>query len=77
MDIKLFLKNVEEAIDGVDTDSLKPDTEFRKLEQWDSLAVLSTLAMIDAEYDAQIKADELRECKSFNDLFSLIKSKKS
>lgn len=76
MEIKQFLKNIEGALDGVNVDTLKPEMEFRKLEQWDSLAVLSTLAMVDAEYNTQIKADELRECKTFNDLFNLIKSKK-
>ena len=71
-----FVRNFEEAVEGVEPNSLSPDTEFAELEEWDSLAALSVLAMVDAEYDSEISGNELRTCKTLADLFAVVQSKK-
>lgn len=75
MQIEDFIKNFEESIEGLDPGSVKPDTVFRDLPQWDSLAVLTTLAMIDAEYEVSVSANELAECATIFDLFEIVKER--
>jgi len=72
-----FVRNFEEAVEGVEPSSLNPDTEFTSLEEWDSLAALSVLAMVDAEYETEISGNELRKAKTLRDLFSIVQSKKA
>ena len=72
-----FVRNFETAVEGIEPNSLRPDTEFTQLEQWDSLAALSVLAMVDAEYETEITGNELRKCKTLQDLFNVVQSKKT
>lgn len=39
---------------------------------WDSLAVVSTIALIDEVYDLQINADALVECQTVGEIEALI-----
>lgn len=39
---------------------------------WDSLAVVSTIALIDEVYDRAVGADALAECKKVSDIEKLI-----
>ncbi|MBK7265136.1 MAG: acyl carrier protein [Ignavibacteriales bacterium] len=72
MDLQKFVANFESAIGGVKPGSLNPGTVFHTdIEYWDSLATLSVLAMIDMEYNTSIRADELIECKTIEDVFNL------
>jgi acyl carrier protein len=72
-----FVRNFESAVEGIEPGSLNPDTEFTTLEEWDSLAALSVLAMVDAEYETEISGNELRNSKTLRDLFTIVHSKKA
>lgn len=48
------------------------DTGSELGELWDSLAVVSTLALIDEVYDVSVSADDLAECKTVGDIEALI-----
>jgi acyl carrier protein len=74
--VEEFVSNFENAIEGILPGSLSPDSELSSIEEWDSLAALSALAMIDAEYDTEVSGNELRKCKTLRDLFGVIQSKK-
>jgi len=74
MDSSAFLNNMLDAFDGR-VDELFLETEFRKISEWDSLASVSTVAMIYAEYDVQVSGAELTECETLNELMLLIKQK--
>jgi acyl carrier protein len=50
------------------------DDEFRKYEEWDSLAVLSIIAMIKQNYDITIPRKEFDELKIVSDLFEYIQA---
>jgi acyl carrier protein len=76
MDIKQFIVNFEGAFEGLATGSIQPSTEFRKLEQWDSVTLLNILAMIDSEYDTQLNRAEIVGCKTIQDVFSIVEKKK-
>ncbi len=71
-----FVRNFENAVEGIEPNSLTPDTEFTMLEEWDSLAALSILAMVDAEYEAEISGNDLRKCKTLRDLYDIVRAQK-
>ena len=58
--------------DGQDL-KLNHDTVFSDLNQWDSLAVLGFMSMIDNEYDSQITSADLIKAKTILDLFEVVK----
>lgn len=60
----------------LDTEEVKPGDVLKQLDGWDSLAVLSVLALADSKYGASIKADEIRAVVTAADLASLVESKK-
>jgi acyl carrier protein len=70
-----FIRNFEDAVEGIEPNSLIPDTAFTDLAEWDSLAALSVLAMVDAEYEVEISGKELRGCKTLQNLFDVVRSK--
>ena len=77
MELETFIKSFEEAVEDVEVGSLSGDTVYRSLELWDSLAVLTVIAMVDAEYDLRLKARELKQVETLSELHALLESKQS
>jgi acyl carrier protein len=76
MELEKFVADFESVIEDVEPDSVKADTNFKKdIETWDSLAVLSVLAMIDSEYEKVISGEELLKCNTVQDVYDLVASK--
>lgn len=75
MEIKEFISNFAEQFDDLDASILTPETEFKALEDWNSLVALSVIAMIDEEYDVTIKGDDIRNAKTIEDLFNTVKER--
>lgn len=76
MNIEGFIAELEMGIEGLTRDSLRPETVLRELSVWDSLAVLATLACVDACFGVQINASELQECRTVRDVFERASGKK-
>jgi len=74
MEINEFIKHFEDVFEDTDVSVLKPDTNFRELDEWTSLTALSTMAMVSDEYDVELTADEMRNNSTFIDLFNVVKS---
>jgi acyl carrier protein len=66
-----FLKLFKEVLEK-DDDSVNIEDEFRNLNEWDSLAVLSILAMINEEYDVTIPRNDFEKLKTIQDLYLYI-----
>ncbi len=75
MEIKDFINHFEDVFEDTEISTLKPETNFRELDEWSSLTALSTMAMINDEYDLAITADEMRSTTTFQQLFDLVSSK--
>lgn len=75
MEIKEFISNFADQFDDLDASVLTPETEFKELDDWNSLVALSVIAMIDEEYDVTIKGDDIRNAKTIEDLYNNVKSK--
>lgn len=76
IDINDFIKEIETEIEEIEPGTLKPDTDYRKLESWSSMHALIILAMIDTNHDVTLTGEELRTCITMQDLYNLVKTKK-
>lgn len=74
MDIQEFINHFEDVFDETDVSTLKPETNFRELDEWSSMTALATMAMVSDEYDVELTADEMRKNNTFIDLFNVVKS---
>ena len=50
---------------------------FHELDEYSSLIALSIIAMVDEEYDVQLKGDDMRAAVTVEDLFNIVKSKQA
>ena len=76
MEIKDFIENFANQFDDTDVSVFSAETRFRELDEWSSLLALSVLAMVDEEYDVQLKADQMRKANTVQELFDIVKSLK-
>ena len=75
MEIKNFIANFADQFENIEVSELNAETNFRQLDEWSSLVALSVLAMIDEEYDVQLKGEEMRATNTIQELFDLVSSK--
>ncbi|MFI3296596.1 MAG: acyl carrier protein [bacterium] len=76
MDKNDFLMNFADQFEDTDPSEIMLTTKFKELNEWDSLMVLSIIAMIDAEYDIQLKGVDIRDTETIEGLFELVKSRR-
>ncbi len=72
MSLGKFIEDFEEAVEDIEPGSLTAATKYQGLEAWDSLAVLTVIAMVDAEYDVRLKADALKNCETLEALYAQV-----
>jgi len=70
---ELFLKRFIETIER--EDEVKMEDDFRNYEEWDSLASLSLVSMLDDEYGINIGHNELEKMKTVKDIYDFIMAK--
>lgn len=52
--------------------SLTPETVLEELEEWDSIALLSFMALMDEEFGKTMTGGSLREMKTVSDLLAVM-----
>lgn len=75
MDLKDFIENFASQFEDTDASAIKAETKFRELDEWSSLLALSVIAMVDEEYDVQLKGDDIRKADTIEDLYNIVKSR--
>lgn len=75
MNIKVFIEKFANQFDDTDISELNPDTKFQELEEWGSLTTLGIIAFVRTEYGKKISAQEIRSCKTIEDLYQLAENK--
>lgn len=76
MEMNQFIENFAAQFDETDASEFTATTVFHDLDEYSSLIALSLIAMVDEEYDVQIKGDDMRACVTIEDLFNVVKSRK-
>ena len=62
--------------DILEVDNVKDTDILREFEYWDSLTVLSILAMLDSELSISMTAEKLDSCITAQDLYLMVEDKK-
>ena len=70
-----FIQNFANQFEETDARELEDTTEFRQLDEWSSLMALSIIAMVDEEYNVQLKGDDIVKSQTIDDLFRIVSSK--
>ena len=68
-----FLKQIATILE---VEEVKETDELKAFPQWDSLAVLSVIAMLDSNYGVNLQAADFTPVKSAADLWTVVQSKK-
>jgi acyl carrier protein len=67
MTVKEKLNILEELL-LIEKDTLDEATELSDIPEWDSMAVISTIAMFDSVFGKDIKSEEIRKFKTVKDI---------
>lgn len=70
------MRELEETLDILQENMLTPETRFRELPGWDSLASLTALSVFDEVYSHQVSGDELKKCETIGELIALAPEEK-
>lgn len=68
-------KKMELLADVLDmeVEDIKPELELSKMEEWDSIAVLSFIAMMDEEFGKEMKGSEIKQFVTVQDALDAMK----
>ena len=69
---EIFILRSKEAIE-IEDRNVSMEDQFREYPEWNSLAYLSIIAMLDEEYDVQIEEAEFKKLRTVGDLYNAIK----
>ena len=73
MTIEKKLELIADILD-VEVEELTPETEFAALENWDSVAALSFIAMMDEEFGKEIKGAEIKQFVTIQDALNVMEN---
>lgn len=76
MEAKEFIEKFAEQFEDTDDAVFELSTNFKDIDEWDSLIALSVIAMIDEEYQTKVKGEDIKNSNTIEDLYNLVKSKK-
>ena len=62
----------KEIAEILELDEIHDEDILDEYEFWDSLSILSILAMISEQYDIAISSEQIDECKTLKDLTNLV-----
>jgi len=71
MDKPAFFAAVAEILE-VDADGLTGAENLNEVGNWDSLAVITFVAMADSDLDTVVEAEKLKDAHTLNDLAALV-----
>lgn len=69
MDQKEKMALIEEALD-TEEGALTPDTVLADIDEWDSIAALSLIAMLDEQFDKTITGAEIKAMRTVADILA-------
>ena len=66
-----FLAHLDDMLE-LDPGTLTGDEQLSDIPEWDSLAVISFIALVDEQFEIILEGEKLAEAKSLADLISLL-----
>jgi acyl carrier protein len=75
MKIEDFIAQLEAEYEDLKPGTLKPDSVFREVFEWNSINALILIALVKTEYDVTINAEDIATSKTVADLFRIIETR--
>jgi len=60
----------------LEVDEAEVNSDLPLGDSWDSLAIVSTIALIDDVHDIQVRPEKLADCKTVGDIEKLVETEK-
>lgn len=73
--IEEFIQLLENELEDLPKNTLKPETNYREIPNWSSMHALIIIAFADANFNVELNANDLRKAQTIQDLYEIIKSK--
>jgi acyl carrier protein len=70
-----FIENLYGILDDTEKSEIDQNTDYKSLDEWDSMTSLMLIAMVDEKYGKQIKGEDIKECLTLENLYARIQSK--
>lgn len=70
-----FIENFHEILEDTERNQINQNTEYKNLDEWDSMVALLLIAMVDEKYGKQIIGADIKECLTLENLYVRIQSK--
>jgi len=75
MEIFGFITSFADQFEDTDPKLITKETVFHDLDEWDSLTALAILNMCEKKYGKSITFEEMKNCVTVEDLFTVVQSK--
>jgi acyl carrier protein len=70
-----FIKNFYEILEDTEANEINQNTDYKNLDEWDSMTSLMLIAMVDEKYGKQVIGIDIKECLTLENLYDRIQSK--
>jgi acyl carrier protein len=75
MNSDLFLNKFSRAIDLDPATKIGMENILTELPYWDSLVVISLVAMLDLEFDVLTTANKVMQCKTVGEVYQMVQNR--
>jgi len=73
--IEEFTSLLAAEFEDIDPQTITPATNYREIKNWSSMYALIIIAFVDANYDVQLNADNLKNSHTIKDIYDIVLSK--
>ena len=70
--VEEFTSQLAAEFEDVEPNTVFPDTNYRDIKNWSSMYALIIIAFIDANFDVQLNADNLKNTQTVRDLYIVV-----
>jgi acyl carrier protein len=66
-----FLKELHEELEIESIEFLTLDTNFKDLEEWDSMTAMVLIGFVNQNFNKNLNSDEIEKCETFSDIINI------
>lgn len=75
--IEEFTSQLASEFEDIDPSTITPNTNYREIKNWSSMYALIIIAFVDANYDVQLNAENLKNSQTIKDIYDIVVSKQA